>query len=356
MDLLRRLKHLLKRREALFAILPGKVIHLILKNRLKNGTEIQYLQEGSFKTGLVQQTSVSSGINVNFYSDIKKFSHSFSSRDTIVLKHAVFNSRTGTVWAESNSTKKISLISESTEWPDQHVLVNSAVPKLSDLKEVDRGKIGLSSEGFFHWLQEDFSKIGDFKSDRKFLQFEKMSKLNTDVFEYFEAPYELVPEWVRVRELEFESKGKDVGYLHPFQLERLREISSKIIEEIVHSPSKIYVSRLNQRRSAINEKDLINLLSNSGFYIFDATELNFIDQIKLFANPKIVIGIHGAGLSHSLWNNETCLVELMPQERINRCFEWQSLLNANKYLRIDFSNGTLDIKNIQKILVANDFL
>ena len=356
MELLRRLQHALKRRDALIAILRGKIINFLLKNRVMDGTEIQYLKEGNFKTGLVKRSSVSFGINVNFYSDVKKFSHTFSPRDTIILKDAVLNSRTGTIWAESRSTKTISLISESTEWPNQNVLVKHAMPKLNKIKVIDRGKIGLSNEGFFHWLQEDFPKIGDLNNDRKFLQFEKMNKLNKEVLEYFKSPYELVPEWVRVKELEFESRGKDVGYLHPFQLERLKEISNKIIEEDVHSPNKIYVSRLNQRRSANNEKNLIDLLLNFGFYIFDANKLGFFDQIKLFANPKIVLGIHGAGLSHALWNNKTCLVELMPQERINRCFEWQSLLNANKYLRIDFSNGTLDIENIQKILGANDFL
>ena len=356
MDLFRRLIHAVNRDDSWKNILREKIYNFIFKSSKIDATEIQYLQEGNFRTRVVEQTSVTSGTIVEFYDSMNKFRHTFSPRDRIVLQDVILNTRTNTVWTQSKFKKKIHLISESTEWPNQNILIKHDIPDLNNLKEVDCGKVGLSNEGFFHWIQEDFPRVSEQTSSRNFLQFEKMNKLNLEVFNYFEAGYELVPEWIRVNELEFESRGKDVGYLHPFQLERLHKISNQVNKIDSISPSKIYVSRLNQRRSPKNEKDLIDFLLKNGFYIFEANKLSFIDQIKLFANPRIVIGIHGAGLIHALWSNSTCLVELMPKIRINRCFEWQSLLNNNEYFRIDFDNNVLDLDNTKSFLIKNDFL
>jgi hypothetical protein len=356
MDLLRRIIHAFKRDDSWKSILREKMYKYIFVNNKIEATEIQYLKEHDFATGIVEQTLVTYGSSVEFYSNVNRFSHTFSPREKILIENAVLNTRTGTIWAESKSHTGISLISESTEWPDQHTLLKHQSPKLNDLKEIDRGKLGLSNAGFFHWFQEALPQMSDQTSSRKILQFENINKLNLEVIEYFKADHELVPEWVRVKELEFETKGKDVGYLHPLQLQRLKQISNEVNQHSSDSPQKIYVSRLNQRRSASNEKQLLNFLSNCGFYIFEADQHSFIDQIKLFANPRIVMGIHGAGLAHSLWNSEAFLVELMPKNRVNRCFEWQSLLNNNKYLRIDFSNNCLDLKSIHEIMTKNNLI
>lgn len=356
MDLLRRILHAFKRDDSWKSILREKMYRCIFVNKEIGATELQYLKEHDFATSIVEQTLVTYGSSVEFYSNVNRFSHTFSPREQILIKNVVLNTRTRTIWAESKSNTEISLISESTEWPDQHTLLKHQHPKLRNLTEIDRGKLGLSNAGFFHWFQEDLPQMSDQTSIRKFLQFEKINRLNLEVIQYFKADHELVPEWVRVKELEFETKGKDVGYLHPLQLERLKQIFNQVNQYPLDSPEKIYVSRLNQRRSASNEKQLINFLSNCGFYIFEADQHNFIDQIKLFANPRIVMGIHGAGLAHSLWNSEAYLVELMPQNRVNRCFEWQSLLNNNKYLRMDFYNNCLDLKSIHEILTKNNLI
>ena len=62
----------------------------------------------------------------------------------------------------------------------------------------------------------------------------------------------------------------------------------------------VYVSRgdsVNERRLQ-NENALINQLESRGFRSYTLSELTVAQQINLFQNAKIVIGVHGAGFAN----------------------------------------------------------
>jgi capsular polysaccharide biosynthesis protein len=75
MDLFRRLIHAANRDDSWKSILREKIYNFIFKNSKIDVTEIQYLQEGNFRTRVVEQTSVASGTIVEFYDSMNKFRH-----------------------------------------------------------------------------------------------------------------------------------------------------------------------------------------------------------------------------------------------------------------------------------------
>lgn len=65
---------------------------------------------------------------------------------------------------------------------------------------------------------------------------------------------------------------------------------------------KIYISRKSaKRRKLKNEDDIIPILLENGFTILDFDKLNFEEQLQNILNCKILLSVHGAGLSHMLW-------------------------------------------------------
>ena len=141
------------------------------------------------------------------------------------------------------------------------------------------------------------------------------------------------------------TRGLDLGYLHPEGLSSLRKYAqySSAAQDV---KEKIYVSRIGTRRSIHGEELIAEHLANQGFRILRAENLTFKEQIHLFSNAKTLIGVHGAGLTNGIWAPQTKLIELMPSDRINRCFEWQSNLLESAYERILFDPEKPDIESI----------
>jgi|TARA_B110000881_G_scaffold208912_1_gene214546 hypothetical protein len=65
-------------------------------------------------------------------------------------------------------------------------------------------------------------------------------------------------------------------------------------------PKKIYISRKDATslRYIINEKEVDNALKNKGFSNLTMSDYSFKDQVALFHNAEVVIGLHGAGFAN----------------------------------------------------------
>lgn len=89
----------------------------------------------------------------------------------------------------------------------------------------------------------------------------------------------------------------------------IRNLYAHITEDIKIIPGKYsYISRSykeNTTRKIKNEENIIPMLRKFGFSIYYLELLSFKDQIRLFASSEIIMGPHGAGLTWSLFMNQS---------------------------------------------------
>ena len=55
------------------------------------------------------------------------------------------------------------------------------------------------------------------------------------------------------------------------------------------------------RRRLLNEEELTGRLGDLGFVCVDPGELPFDEQVLLFSNARLVVGVHGAGCANLLF-------------------------------------------------------
>jgi hypothetical protein len=108
----------------------------------------------------------------------------------------------------------------------------------------------------------------------------------------------------------------------------------------------LYVTRRDARsRRIVNEERIVKFLRRQGFEIICPGELSFSEQVRLFAQARVVIGPHGSGLTNMIFApRNALLIELFPENYINGCY-W-ALANACSQT-YGFLAGTPDGTNFQ---------
>jgi capsular polysaccharide biosynthesis protein len=79
---------------------------------------------------------------------------------------------------------------------------------------------------------------------------------------------------------------------------------------------RIFLSRQDaSARRMINESDLYGYLELLGFEKVEASKLSFREQVDLFADAEIVVGVHGAGLANLVFAPQgTAVFEIFPSK------------------------------------------
>jgi|GEM_PF-1559918 len=115
---------------------------------------------------------------------------------------------------------------------------------------------------------------------------------------------------------------------------RLRAAAERGGPASASRPQPIYVSRLDapSRRPMQNEAELVEALRSAGAYIFDARDHAYANQVRLFAEARIIIGPHGAGLVNMGFAMPGALVvELFPAHDQPQYFARLALLCGHRY-------------------------
>ena len=94
---------------------------------------------------------------------------------------------------------------------------------------------------------------------------------------------------------------------------------------------KIFIDRSDSsfdHCQIINTNEVWNFLKNRGFKKYRLTEINFMNQIGIFNNAKIIVGAHGAGMTNMIFSKPKCkVIELKPRHHINKFFKRVSEIN-----------------------------
>jgi capsular polysaccharide biosynthesis protein len=95
---------------------------------------------------------------------------------------------------------------------------------------------------------------------------------------------------------------------------------------------KIYLSRKNASRSAVNEDEVNELFRENGWDIVDGAKHTLLEQVDIFSRASHICGLHGAGLLNLIWaGKETRITEFFPNSRMVASNE-----NIAAYLGMDY--------------------
>jgi capsular polysaccharide biosynthesis protein len=119
---------------------------------------------------------------------------------------------------------------------------------------------------------------------------------------------------------------------------------------------KIFIDRSESKFKhcqLINNNQVIAFLESKGFTSYKIGELDFLEQVYLFNNAKIIIGPHGAAFSNIIFSKpKTEIIEIIPDNHPSiKCQKLSKTLDLN-YTKIikpkialsDQSSGDMDIK------------
>ena len=83
------------------------------------------------------------------------------------------------------------------------------------------------------------------------------------------------------------------------------------VDEKIQADRKIYISRKKGGwRSVVNEDEVTAKLEQEGFTILRAENLSLVEQIRLFSQARLIVGLHGAGLTNILFAPQAAMLEL----------------------------------------------
>jgi hypothetical protein len=108
---------------------------------------------------------------------------------------------------------------------------------------------------------------------------------------------------------------------------------------------RIFCSRKNNSREPNTMIEIEKFFSDKGFFVYNSDEIPFKEAKDLFMQAKLIIGIHGAGLTNVIFAPSTCkMIELAPAKFKNKdtaadCFQELCIACNIQYLKYEFSNG-----------------
>lgn len=124
----------------------------------------------------------------------------------------------------------------------------------------------------------------------------------------------------------------------------------------------IYISRKDATyRKIVNEEEVEDYLREIGFEIAQTSELPFLEEVRICAEAKIVVGPHGAGLCNVIFCRDAKVLEIFPPSYVNGCFwslinidggEYHYLIGENTPGNSSYSrrNFRVDMRRLKKTL------
>ena len=276
--------------------------------------------------------------------------HFFNSRSVFLLDEVILEPRLGLIYDLNGF-----LLAESTVWPLFQLFSSFPWrPKRVDSK-IDVGNVILiPSNAYGHWLAEDLGPVVHLLSnfpDAKLLVSKRAPKYVRDFLAITQRDFIEIDGPTRVKNLLFISKSQDSGWMHPKDVEEIRNFS--LFKNAFHQGSahnSIYASRRNTKRSPRNE-NLIELeFQKSGFEVVALEELNFMDEIKLLAETKNFAGVHGSAHVNSIFMPEgASLLDIVNENYWTELGPRITDIRRQRYFPVVFPGTPLDPVNMELI-------
>jgi len=87
-----------------------------------------------------------------------------------------------------------------------------------------------------------------------------------------------------------------------------------------------------------NEAEVLEFFEKAGWTIVDLVNLSFAEQIAWFAGAEAIAGIHGSGMTNTLWSPRGCkIIELFCDQYIAGDAEWYRPMHGRGTSYVDIS-------------------
>ncbi|TWH61820.1 glycosyltransferase family 61 protein [Dulcicalothrix desertica] len=175
------------------------------------------------------------------------------------------------------------------------------------------------SSNYYHWMMDSLPRLHLLEkfidSIDYFIVPEKLYSFHIESLKYWGIEEDRLIKMKKTDKIYFEnlyvpSLPGSVGNSPLWAVEYVRQ---KFINDNNDCLSKeyVYLSRINAReRHIINENEVIELLRNRGFQIYEMSEHTLAEQIKIIRNAKIIVSAHGAALTNLLFASNCQVLEI----------------------------------------------
>lgn len=188
----------------------------------------------------------------------------------------------------------------------------------------------VTSNNYYHSITEFIIRIflyNQYIKEEITIYTNKLNSFHKELLKFFEL------ESLNIKELEsnenyllfedfyFLSFAGLSGFPNPIIVQML----NKRIHEKLHGDKKnelLFISRTkSKQRRLINQKEVESkILNKYAIKILDLEELSVQEQFEYFYGAKIIIGIHGAGLSNVLACSKAKIIELFNEKYVVDCY------------------------------------
>ena len=221
------------------------------------------------------------------------------------------------------------------------------------------------TNNYFHWLTEALPRILYLKKHFAgiiiLLPHSYKSEYQLTSLKLLNIKYKRFHEIVYVNQLILPSRQAPYSaHYNPYYINLLAQELKLNINSKTDFGDKIYVTRINAAyRKIANEKEIIPILLSYGFKIIDFAWYSLDEQVSIASNAKILIGIHGAGLSNMIFMQKQSIVLEFSLENqfMDKCY--YTLANACELeYHYQFCKSTSDNKTYSSadiVVNTNEF-
>lgn len=216
----------------------------------------------------------------------------------------------------------------------------NAIVRLGERETIDEGFFlaGNGSCNWYHWIIEILPKMLFYKKEYspKILVEESCKNIQSmaESLQFFSKKFDVEVIFMKtektylVKNLYFVNEVNKLMYnaidndlhnppLYYYRQESLKKLRESFLKNRTSQKlgsEKIYLERKNTHRIAKNEDSLLKTLHNQGVNNVDLVGLNIREQINVFNNASVVIGITGAAWTNILFcePNTKCII-FMPK-------------------------------------------
>ena len=125
-------------------------------------------------------------------------------------------------------------------------------------------------------------------------------------------------------------------------------------------PKKVYIDRKDAKspdvRSVINDDEVKNFLNKKGFKSLIMKDFHFKDQVKIFNNAEIIIGLHGAAFANLCFCKPGTKVIELGTARTGRMIENMAAINDLVHKSISCVPSKYEYNQSGHIIVSIDLL